>query len=586
MGQLDAQAKSLAYAISQAAIGPILYDDHPALQTLSESFIEKSMSISFIRIELQDDEKTMVVVEEYKPSFDGSSKTYQEIIEVDQRFPLGRVTIGMLTDPIEEQISERIAGLIMILSLMILVKVITQYFVLSGMVRRPLKKLSDCSIQIGQGDLESSISLPGKDELATLAITLDKMRMDLKYSQGKVKEHNEVSKNKLQKLVDEKTADLQIARKEADRANRAKTEFLATMSHEIRTPMNSVWGAIELLRRQKMPDAQARLVDTVSYSTKILLQIVNDILDLSKIEDGKLSLKYKVFNLEELLEHLKSSVAPSIEKKKLGFTLTIEKDIPTLLYGDSLRLRQVLWNLLSNAIKFTEQGNIAIDVQKIGSQENLVTLEFLVKDTGIGIQVEELQSIFTPFTQIDSSVSRLHQGTGLGLTICKQFIDLMGGTIRVESKYGEGVVFCVVLSFEIKSVVPEQQNKKQSGKILPLSILLVEDELVSQTVVQGLLSNEGYKVDVASDGLEALEKVGKRRFDVILMDLRMPKMDGFETTRQIRALEVGKGKSLKIVAFTADVMKDTVQQCLQAGMDEVIAKPINMEEVNRSLSSL
>ena len=355
--QLDAQASSLSYAIAQAAIGPILYDDFPALQTLAESFIAKDNGISFVKIVLLDKEET-VTVHEQRTSPKGAVKAFEAIIEVDKGIQLGRVIIGMLTDPIEEQINGQIHSLLTILGLMIVVKIITQFIVISKMVRRPLRLLSESSIRIGNGDLDTAVLLPGKDELSELALTLDKMRKDLRSSDEEVSKYNEIRKNELQKLVDLKTFDLQQAQQEAQRANKAKSEFLATMSHEIRTPMNSIWGSIELLRRQSMPEDQANLVDTVSYSTKLLLQIVDDILDISKIEDGKLELDPVEFDLSSLLEHLESSIRPNVVKKKLNLSFSIGPGVPIQLKGDSLRLRQIIWNLLSNAVKFTEQGYV------------------------------------------------------------------------------------------------------------------------------------------------------------------------------------------------------------------------------------
>jgi PAS domain S-box-containing protein len=376
------------------------------------------------------------------------------------------------------------------------------------------------------------------------------------------------------------------AKKDAEFANRAKSDFLATMSHEIRTPMNAVQGTVELLRRQNMTDKQFKMVDTISYATKTLLNILDDILDLSKIEDNKLSLELIDFELSTLLEKLVSISQPNAEKKGLKLAFSMDNDVPNLVHGDPHRFRQILWNLINNAIKFTDQGEVSIHTRKIGLEKNVVSLEFLVIDSGIGISPEKLMTVFDPFVQIDSSKSREQHGTGLGLAICNRLADLMGGTIKVNSTLGSGSTFHVVLPFGIKNGSSIQKKEKEVSAPLPLSLLVVDDEPVSKLIVQALLSDEGYNVIVASSGQEALELVSQHEIQVILMDLRMPKMDGLETTRRIRALPGDKLASIKIVVFTGDVMADTVQQCLNEGMDGVIAKPIDIVEINRVLSDL
>jgi signal transduction histidine kinase/ActR/RegA family two-component response regulator len=372
----------------------------------------------------------------------------------------------------------------------------------------------------------------------------------------------------------------------AEEANQAKSNFLATMSHEIRTPMNAVHGSVELLYRQKLPDNQVKLVDTISYATKTLLNIINDILDLAKVEERKLTIEFVDYNLSEFIERLLATMEPLADKKNLVLLLSLDKNLPENIHGDPMRLQQILVNLINNAIKFTEQGEINIKIQKNISNTRGERIEFLVTDCGIGIPNEKLIEIFDPFTQVDSSTSRAQQGTGLGLAICKRLVELMDGTIEVESRLGEGSTFRVGLPFENTTIKKEHENGNKQIAPLPCSLLLVEDELVSQLIVQNLLEDEGYTVFAASSGPEALAKISENSFDVILMDLRMPKMDGFETTKRIRKLSDKKLAKIKIVAFTGDVMKDTVQQCLDIGMDGVIAKPIVINEINRVLSSL
>jgi two-component system, sensor histidine kinase len=251
-----------------------------------------------------------------------------------------------------------------------------------------------------------------------------------------------------------------------------------------------------------------------------------------------------------------------------------------------LRLQQILWNLISNAIKFTDKGSIAITIKQTAKTSGGVQLEFSVKDTGIGIQAEKISVIFDPFVQVNSSRSRRHHGTGLGLAITKKLIDLMGGTIIVKSEVNKGSNFKFELEFQdAKQTISEPENNKLTVPA-NLSILLVEDEPVSQAIVEALLTDEGYQVKVASSGFEALKKIDEQPFDIILMDLRMPEMDGLEATSQIRSMSDKKIASTKIIAFTGDVMKETVQQCEAIGMDGVIAKPIDIHEVNRVIANV
>jgi CheY-like chemotaxis protein len=266
--------------------------------------------------------------------------------------------------------------------------------------------------------------------------------------------------------------------------------------------------------------------------------------------------------------------------------LSLDKNIPENIHGDPMRLQQILINLINNAIKFTEHGEITITIKMSIPNTIEERLEFLVADNGIGIPSEKLPIIFDSFTQVDSSTSRSQQGSGLGLAICKRLVELMDGTIGVESTEGVGSTFRVLLPFENTTINREHKNGHKQTPPLPLTLLLVEDEPISQLIVQTLLEDEGYRVFVASSGPEALAIISQHSIGVILMDLRMPKMDGFETTKHIRALTDKKLARIKIVAFTGDVMKETVQQCLDTGMDGVIAKPVVINEINRVLTSL
>jgi signal transduction histidine kinase/HPt (histidine-containing phosphotransfer) domain-containing protein/ActR/RegA family two-component response regulator len=376
---------------------------------------------------------------------------------------------------------------------------------------------------------------------------------------------------------------------QAEAANCAKSAFLANMSHEIRTPMNGVLGMAELLLGTRLDDRQREYAQTLHSSGKALLGLLNDILDFSKIEAGKLHLETLDFDLSRLLDDVASMFAPRACKKGIAFSCRTEPDTPLALRGDPTRLRQILVNLVGNAIKFTPQGAVDVAVAGDGGSPSRPVLKFTVRDTGIGIPEDKIDLVFEKFAQMDPSTTREYGGTGLGLSICRQLVDLMGGRLGVESRVGEGTLFWFALPFGVAQTdVGQAPPPPADGRALPadLRILLVEDNAVNQAVALGLLEQLGLRADVAENGALALEALEARPYDVVLMDVQMPVMDGNEATRQLRLRERGEGAArLPVVAMTAHAMDGDRDKCLAAGMDDYLPKPLNPDALRRVLQT-
>jgi PAS domain S-box-containing protein len=381
--------------------------------------------------------------------------------------------------------------------------------------------------------------------------------------------------------------ELHRATEEAENANRAKSEFLANISHDIRTPLNAILGFSELIMNSVISKEIKDHAGHIISESEILLDLIDELLDISKVDAGKLELENLVFDLERIMGSIHSSMILRTQKKGLNFTVSIAEKTPTRLIGDPTRLRQILFNLIGNAVKFTEKGSVRVNIKQQEDLKDKVTLYFEVKDTGIGIAKEKQAVIFESFVQADGSTSRRYGGTGLGTTISKKLAEMMGGEIGVKSELGKGSVFWFTIPF-CKGVIskltepalmPGTPVKKQAGADVKIiregHILLVEDYPTNREIAKTHLANAGYKVTCAESGREAVAATVKKRFDLILMDIRMPGMDGFEAAKLIRSSK-GKTKNpgLPIIAMTANVYKEDQEKCFASGMNDIITKPI------------
>lgn len=481
---------------------------------------------------------------------------------------IGEVRVGLASDAFsdrQQQILLRVA--LLTLSALLLTFIVARR--LARHLSRPISAMGDAVQAIEAGDYQTRLPVENATELGDLANHINDLAEGL-----------EKASREQRQAIEQLTR----AREEAEQANRAKSDFLAMMSHELRTPMNGVLGMLQLLDTTELTSEQAEYSALATESTEHLLKVINDILDFSRIERGAMDLERIPFNLAELLQGSVQVFLHAAEKKGLRLEVDTQPGLTGQeLLGDPTRIRQILVNLLGNALKFTEKGLIRVESRWKRLDDDLIWFTCAIHDTGIGIDPQRLERMFDAFQQADTSISRRYGGTGLGLPIARTLAERMGGVLQASSSEGSGSVFTleIPLGQRARLPCPDEQALLASSRWSGLTILLVEDNPVNQTVIEAMLRSLGLCVIQASDGASAVDWARRQAFAAILMDCRLPEMDGYEATRRIRAME-GLAQ-LPIIALTANALQGDREACIDAGMNDYLAKPFKRADLLRVL---
>lgn len=572
--ELNHTGQLIANQLAPATGHALLTGNLPALHSLLRATLE-TPDVRFAEVRDRDDH-ILVYVE--RPKNQGHSTPQVEVFQAPVHLQsadkkpgsgyLGHVVVAMSNDTFNTRQQEILlkAGVLSLFALLLTFLLARR---LARRLAQPLSAMGQALERIQNGDYDQPLLERDNDELGDLARHINNLASTLDRS----------GREQRQAI-----AELIQAREESEQANRAKSDFLAMMSHELRTPMNGVLGMLQLLETTSLNDEQAEYAALATESTEHLLKVINDILDFSRIERGALELEAIPFDLPELLRSSVQAFQHSAQQRGLELRLESPPELERLeVSGDPTRIRQILVNLIGNALKFTEEGGISVETHWQPLDEQVLWFTCTVRDTGIGIDAEHLERMFDAFRQADTSISRRYGGTGLGLPIARTLAERMGGTLQAESQVGSGSVFTLEIPLPFRHRMERQQTGESQtlGGGEGLSVLLVEDNPVNQTVIEAMLRSLGYRVSLVGDGQQALQHCAEQEYAAILMDCRLPLMDGYEATRRIR--QQPRGRQIPIIALTANALQGDRETCLAAGMNDYLAKPFKRADLQRIL---